>query len=126
MIRPRTLLVISLQPKATMRAEIAAGLQPRRDYEALQHKLGADVLYLGDAQATRLGRLISRFLGPRAALTWAAFLRRHVYDILYTETEGTGLPLAMLLKLSGARSGHPRHVTLAHYLSPLKKRIWLR
>src|SRR5690348_15914559 len=109
-----------------MRAEIATGKQPPRDYDALQQSLEADVIYPDDAQATPLTRLIKRLLGPFAALVWTVFRRRHAYDIIYTDTEIVGLTLALLLKLSRARSGHPRHVTLSHVLSPFKKRIFFR
>jgi glycosyltransferase involved in cell wall biosynthesis len=124
--KPRILLVISVQPTATMRDEIAAGNQPPRDYDALQQALDADVIYPANAQATLLARLIKRLFGPFAALTWSVFHRRHEYDIIYTDTEIVGLILALLMKLSGTRPGHPRHVTLSHVLSPLKKRIFFR
>ncbi|MGH2496063.1 MAG: glycosyltransferase family 4 protein [Ktedonobacteraceae bacterium] len=109
-----------------MQAEIAAGKQPPRDYTALQQELDADVIHPADAQSTLLARLIKRLFGPFAALAWTAFRRRHRYDILFTDTEIVGLTLALLLKLSGTRPGHPRHVTLSHVLSPFKKRIFFR
>jgi glycosyltransferase involved in cell wall biosynthesis len=124
--RPRILLVISVQPTDRMQAEIAVGKQPPRDYVALQQALNADVIYPANAQTTLLARIIKRFLGPFAALTWTAFCRRHEYDIIYTDTEIVGLTLALLMKLSATRPGHPRHVTLSHVLSPLKKRIFFR
>ncbi|HLL78649.1 MAG TPA: glycosyltransferase family 4 protein [Ktedonobacteraceae bacterium] len=123
---PRILLVISAQPTPKVLAEVAVGKQPPRDYTALQQELDAEVIHPFDAQTTRSGRLIKRLFGPFAALTWAAFCRRHKYDIIYTDTEIVGLTLALLLKLSLARPGHPRHVTLSHVLSPLKKRIFFR
>jgi glycosyltransferase involved in cell wall biosynthesis len=124
--KPRILLAISAQPTAKMRAEIAAGNQPPRDYDALQQALEADVIYPANAQETLLARLIKRLFGPYAAITWTVFRRRYKYDIIYTDTEIVGLPFAMLLKLSSTRSGQPRHVTLSHVLSPLKKRIFFR
>src|SRR5689334_18834094 len=93
--KPRTLLMISQQPPSTLQNEIAADREPRRDYYALQHALDADVLYMNDTQTTFLARLIARLLGKQAALVWAAFRRRHAYDILYTQTEKIGLPLAI-------------------------------
>ncbi len=124
--RPRVLLAISVQPADTMRADIAKDKQPRRDYLALQEMLDADIIYLSDTQGTRLTRLIKRFFGPFTALAWAAFCRRHQYDVIFTDTEIVSLPLALLLKLSRSRPGSPRHVALAHYLSPFKKRIFFR
>src|SRR5579859_172581 len=124
--KPRALLVIALQPPVTLPTEIARGEQPRRDYYALQQALDADLLFLDDARQTLLGKLIARLVGKRPALAWAAFRRRHAYDQLYTESELIGLPLALLLKLSGISPARLRHVLLTHYLSPFKKRIFFR
>ena|SRR5437588_4695797 len=79
MVKPRILLVIN--------SEIAAGLQPRDEYEAIQQVLDADVLYPHDAQRTIIGRFISRLLGARIALIWTAFWQRDKYDIIYTDTD---------------------------------------
>lgn len=124
MLQLRILLLVSTQPTSTMRAEIAAGQQPRRDYDALQQALGADALYLNDALNTRFVCILNRVFGPYIALVWASFCRRHAYDVFYTDTELLGLPLSMLLKLSVTCSERLRHVTLSHYISPLKKRIF--
>ncbi len=124
--RLRVLLVISAQPADDLSEAIAAGREPRRDYYALRDALGADVLFRDDAQRSLLGRVIARVAGPRAALAWAAFRRRRAYDVLYSDGESVGLPLALLLLFGGARRGRPRHVLLTHYLSPAKKRLLFR
>jgi glycosyltransferase involved in cell wall biosynthesis len=125
-VKPRVLLAISVQLSDTMRADIVENKQPRRDYLALQEMLDADILYLSDTQKTRVARLIKRLFGPSTALAWAAFCRRRHYDVIFTDTEIVSLPLAILLKLRWTKPGHPRHVALAHYLSPFKKRIFFR
>lgn len=122
----RILLVILAQPVSTLQCEIAAGTRPEIYNYAIQKALGTDMLNLNDVQSTYPGRLITRLLGPQLALAWTAFRRHHAYDIIFTTNEIVGLPLAMFLKLSGAGAGHPRHVTLSHYLSPLKKRIFFK
>lgn len=122
----RILLLVSVQPNPSMRSKIAAGIEPPRDYDALQSVLDADAIYPEDALKTRFGRLLKRIFGVRIALVWAGFCRRHKYDVIYSDTEIVGLPLAMLLTLSGTRTGRPRHVTLSHYLTPYKKRIFFR
>ncbi len=68
---PRVLLVICAQPTEAMRAAIAAGGVPRRDYDALRDVLAADALHPDDARATRIGASPARRLGPPAALAWA-------------------------------------------------------
>jgi len=125
-VKSRILLTISVQPTAKIRAEIAAGQQPRRDYDALQQALGADVIYPDDTQTTLLGPLLRRLFGARTAVAWAAFCRHREYDYIFSDTEGVGLPLAMLMKFFGTRPGHPRHTLIAQYLSPFKKRIFFQ
>ena len=123
MARLRVLLAISAQPPDGLTEAVAAGREPRRDYQALQAALHADLLCPADVRRTRLGRLLARAFGIRAALAWAAFRQRRSYDVIYTDGENLGLPLALLLKLRGVRPGHPRHVMLTHYLSTRPKRI---
>ena len=122
----RVLLVISAEPTEEMRVEIRAGLQPRRDYDMLRDALDADVLTPDIARRSRLGRLLHRWVGRPVALAAEAFRRRRRYDVIYTDGENVGLPLALLLTLAGARPGRPRHVMLSHYLSPAKKRALFR
>jgi glycosyltransferase involved in cell wall biosynthesis len=54
---------------------------------------------------------------------WRAFRYRAGYDVILTDGEHVGIPLALLLKLRGARTGH---VTIAHRLSAPKKRLFFR
>lgn len=119
----RSLLVISMQPPTGMRERVAAGIEPRRDYDALRAALDADAVFPDDALSTRFGRLLTRFLGGRLAVAWEAFRRRRQYDVLYSDAELVSLPLGLLLKLGSLLGGRPRHVALAHRLSPLKKRL---
>jgi glycosyltransferase involved in cell wall biosynthesis len=122
----RTLLVISAEPGVSLRAEIAAGGEPRRDYFELQRALNADLLTPVLVRGTPFGRLLAHYGGRALALAWAAFRRRHDYDVIYTDAESVGLPFALLLKLRGARGGRPRHVMLTHYLSSGRKRLLFR
>jgi glycosyltransferase involved in cell wall biosynthesis len=125
-MKARILMVIGALPNAKMWADIAAGRSPGRDYDALRVELGADALNASDLHTSFLGQVLLRVLGRQVALALAAFLRRGDYDTIYCDSEGIGLPLAMLLKLARVRPGQPRLVILAHYLSPFKKRIWFR
>jgi glycosyltransferase involved in cell wall biosynthesis len=124
---PRVLLVISVrEPDEATRAEINAGRQPRRDFDELQRVLGADVLYLDSAPPSRLARLARRLLGvrigPRVGLAFAAFALRERFDIIFTDTDSVGLPLALLLKLCRVDPASLRHVTLSHNLSSMRNR----
>jgi len=63
-----------------MRAAIAAGQEPRRDYDALRDVLDADVLHPDDVRATRIGALLARRLGLpplRRRAAWPATPRGH-------------------------------------------------
>ncbi len=123
---PRVLLVISANPTDEMRAEIRAGRQPRRDYEMLRDVLDADMLTPEVARRSRLGSFLSRRAGRSLALAVEAFRRRQGYEVIYTDGENVGLPLALLLTLTRSRVRRPRHVMLSHFLSPAKKRLLFR
>lgn len=99
---------------------------PRKDYDALAARLGADVLDRAAAQQSPLARLAALALGTSVVQAWLAFRRHGQYDVVVTDGEGIGLPLALLLKLTRARCPH---VTIGHRLSTPKKRPlfrWLR
>jgi glycosyltransferase involved in cell wall biosynthesis len=91
--------------------------RPRRDYEMLVERLGADMLHAGDAGA----------FGGRGRSGWAlaraVSARSDAYDNIYCDSEHIGMPLAFLLARKRRR---PRLTMIAHYLTPLKKRMLLR
>jgi glycosyltransferase involved in cell wall biosynthesis len=126
--RARTLVVISVpEPDAATRAAIDAGRSPRRDFDVLADRLGADLLFLDAAAGSRVAWIASRLVGARIgqqlALAYAAFQRRGRYDTVFTDTEAVGLPFAMLLKLTRADPSKLRHVTLSHNLSSMRNRF---
>jgi glycosyltransferase involved in cell wall biosynthesis len=119
----RTLLVIEADVQPAIQQQIAAGRYPRKDYFALAHALQADILDWPSTQETALSRLLARTAGKAAAQAWLAFRLRRRYQVLYSDSERVGIPLAILLKLTRSRS---RHIMLTHILSPWKKRVWFR
>jgi glycosyltransferase involved in cell wall biosynthesis len=119
---PRVLLVVN----ATVPRGEAHPEGPRKDYDALAERLGAAVLDRGHVERSPVARLAARALGTTLVQAWLAFRRHRDYDAVLTDGEGIGLPLALLLKLSGGRCPH---VTIGHRLSTSKKRPlfrWLR
>ncbi|MDE3095517.1 MAG: glycosyltransferase family 4 protein [Chloroflexota bacterium] len=108
----RTLLVIGDRIDAR-----AVSDAPRRDFDVLAERLGADVLHAGALDGGE-GRARSGF-----GLARLAAARARAYDAVYCDSEHIGIPLALLLR--GARPG-PRLTVLAHYLTPLKKRALIR
>ncbi len=118
-MKPRVLLVVNAAVAAT--GPRPAG--PRKDYDALAERLGADILDRGAVTRRPLTRLAARALGSPVVQAWLAFRRCHRYDVVVTDGEGSGIPLALLLKLAGARCPH---VTIGHRLSTAKKRPFFR
>lgn len=106
----------------------AGGAHPTMDYHALAAALSvsgedADLLDYSalDRETHPLVRLARRLAGRDAALAVAGFLRRGRYDAIFSNGENVGIPLALLLKLTGRRPGH---VTIGHRLSAGKKRLF--
>jgi glycosyltransferase involved in cell wall biosynthesis len=54
---------------------------------------------------------------------WLAFRERGRYDVIVTDGEHIGIPLALLLKLTRSRTGH---ITIGHRLTAGKKRPMFR
>jgi glycosyltransferase involved in cell wall biosynthesis len=117
---PRVLLVVN----AWVGREPASG--PRKDYALIGRELRASILDHAAVQQSRPGRLIARVAGRHIAQAWLAFRARRGFDVILTDGEQSGLPLALLLKLAGCRMGH---VMIGHRISAGKKRPlfrWLR
>jgi glycosyltransferase involved in cell wall biosynthesis len=96
---------------------------PRRDYAELAVLLRADVLDCRAVDTSFIGRAIRTTLGPAPAQAWLAFRRRSRYDVIVTDGEHIGIPLALFLRCSRSPV---RHVTIGHRLSARKKRLFFR
>lgn len=116
----RTLFVVSANLPDSPR-DTPGG--PRKDYAVIARRLGADVLDWSAARRNPLLRLLGKAIGVAGVQALLAFSRRQDYDVLLTDGEHIGLPLALLLKLSGSRVPH---VTIGHRLSAAKKRPFFR
>lgn len=119
----RTLLTVSGVIPATLDADVAAGRRPRADYRVLADHLEADVIDVTGAERAlgRFGSLLGR-AGAGPVLAWYAWRRRRNYDVILTDGEQVGLPLAILMRWFG--SSHCRHVMIVHILS-VPKKSWL-
>jgi len=96
---------------------------PRKDYTALAAALDASVLDRTLTERSMAGRLIRRVLGVSVAQACLAFSSRHQYDVLLTDGEQIGIPLALLLKAANMRMPH---VMIGHRISAAKKRVFFR
>jgi glycosyltransferase involved in cell wall biosynthesis len=110
---PRVLLVVS----ADTARDRNGG--PRRDYAAVAEIVGAAILDRSAVDRSALARLLRRVGGLALAQAWLAFQLRGRYDIVITDGEHVGIPLALLLRCSRAPIGH---ITIGHRLSATKKR----
>ena len=120
----RTLFVVSVNlPSGLPNDPPSTGDAPKKDYAVIARRLAADLLDWSAARRNLLLRLLCRVLGIAVVQALLAFQRRHAYDVILTDGEHIGIPLALLLKLTRART---QHVTIGHRLSATKKRPFFR
>jgi len=112
---PRVLIVVSAD------ASFDTLNGPRRDYQVLASALGGTILDRRAVRRSPIARVLSRIAGPRAAQAWLAFQSRWAYDVVITDGEHVGIPLALLLRMTRAPI---KHVTIGHRLSSPKKRLF--
>ena len=126
----KTLLLIPSVLKTDTASAVAQNAHPRMDYHALADFLNGEPESRADlagyAELERethpLVRLLTRLGGRDAGLAALGFLRRKNYDVLFTNGENVGLPLALLWKVSGGKK-RLGHVTIGHKPSTGKKRV---
>jgi glycosyltransferase involved in cell wall biosynthesis len=119
---PTTLLLVPSYAKRGIDAEVAANTHPTMDYFALQACLRADIADYASAEADRHPLVKAARRGGRdLQLAMHGFLRAPAYDVIFSNGENVGIPLAGLFGLRGTR---PAHVLIGHRLTPTKKR-WL-
>lgn len=120
------LLTVSGDIPTEIEREAAAGIRPRPDYLVMAREFGADLLDYGAARRRtgRLGRGIERVAGARVMLAWACFLSRRSHQVIVTDGEQIGLPLALLLRFFSRR--RPRHLMIVHLMSVSKKAVLWR
>ncbi len=123
----RVLMTVSGVIPANIAAQVADGRRPRVDYLELAAKIGADLIDYGDAERARswVMRRVVRVAGPDVGLAWACYRRRHYYDVILTDGEQIGLPLACLGRFSSG-SHSARHVMIVHIMSVRKKALLFR
>ena len=127
----KALLLIPSVLKTDISNAVAAGQHPTMDYYALakalrqRHGMEVDMAdyAAADASAAPAVRLARKAGGADAALATLGWTRRRQYDVLFSNGENVGIPLALLLGLTG---GGPGHVTIGHRVSAGKKRLFFQ
>ena len=112
------LVTVSGDIPPDLRRDIAAGRRPRADYVELAAALDADVVDIMAASSGRWPALLRRIGGGTVALAWHCVRQRKRYDVVLTDAEPVGFLYALLTLPLRRR---PRHVMVAHRLSPPKK-----
>jgi glycosyltransferase involved in cell wall biosynthesis len=123
--RRAVLLTVSGRIPATLVADVADGVRPRADYIVLAAAFDADLVDVEIAEAAnRLAPVVHRLGGAGLLLAWHCFRRRHDYEVIVTDGEQVGIPLALLCRLFGR--GRARHAMIVHILSVPKKQQLIR
>ena len=103
---PRVLFVVS--------ATLGPQRGPRKDYAALASALGADVIDYASIERSKPARLLAKFGGRALAQAFLAFSRRNDYDVILTDGEHIGIPLAAVAEAS-ARARRTRDDRAPHH-----------
>jgi glycosyltransferase involved in cell wall biosynthesis len=124
--RKPVLLTVSGRIPHDLDEQVACGRRPRADYRVIADVCDADVVDVTSAlnESGRLGRMLFRAGGAGLLLAWYAFRRRGRYEVVLTDGEQVGIPLAMLTRMLGRRGG--AHVMIVHVLSVRKKSMVMR
>jgi glycosyltransferase involved in cell wall biosynthesis len=122
MILNKVLLTVSGVIDPHVEEQVARGERPQPDYLRMAQTFGADLL---DYSAARkiggvIGRLLEKIGGPNLALAWACYRQRRQYQVIFTDGEQVGIPLAFLLKFASLGK-RPAHLMIGHILSVGKK-----
>ena len=115
------LLTVSGRIPADLDDQVAAGRRPRADYRVMRDAFDADLVDVDVAlsRTGRLGRLLHRLGGAGLLLGWYCFRHRHRYEVIVSDGEQVGLPLALLSRVFGR--GTARHMMIVHILSTRTK-----
>jgi glycosyltransferase involved in cell wall biosynthesis len=125
----KTLLLIPSVLKKNTENDVAADKHPVMDYfalaDGLKEKSGDIVEIIDfsalDADTHPFVSFVRKLGGRDAGLAAAGFVRRSEFDVIFTNGENIGIPLALLFKTTPKRPGH---VTIGHRLSTGKKRLF--
>jgi glycosyltransferase involved in cell wall biosynthesis len=120
------LLTVSGTIPADLDEQVAGGCRPRADYRVIADVTRADVVDVDRAlrEMGWVGRVLHRVGGVGLLIGSYAFRHRRRYDVVLTDGEQVGLPLALLTRLFGRRG--TRHAMIVHILSVPKKARLIR
>jgi glycosyltransferase involved in cell wall biosynthesis len=122
----RVVLTVSGTVAPDTEDAIATGARPLADYTAIARSTGASLLDWSRlrAESSRSTRIVRRLGGDNLAVAHHLYRQRKALDVVLTDGEQVGLPLAAMLRLGGR--GSLRHVMIAHRISARKKQLPIR
>lgn len=120
------LLTVSGTISADIKKQIEQKKRPLADYIAMVDTFGADLLDYSEARRRSgwVGQSLEKIGGPNLLLAWTCFTLRHQYDVIFTDGEQIGIPLAILTKVLGLFGQRARHLMIVHILSVGKKMLF--
>lgn len=123
--KPKVLMLIPSKAKYDTMEEVREDAHPTMDYFALQQRLGADILDYSSLEKEGGAPMVKLALraGRDTALAALGYSKFRDYDIIFSNGENVGIPLAVMLKRHRKRPGH---VLIGHRISPRKKRPFFR
>jgi glycosyltransferase involved in cell wall biosynthesis len=118
----KTLMLVSANIPPNLAEEIAQDRYPRTDFFELSKSLGAEMISFEEINgpAGWVNKVVRSTFGRSAAVALEGFRLRNKFDQVFTTSEAVGIPLALLLKLSGT---HKTHFMIGHRLAPAKKAL---
>ena len=124
--RRRVLLTVSGNISEHIEEQIAQKKRPNADYMAMARTFEADLLDYAETrrQSSWFGRVLERIGGPNLLMAWSCFRKRHEYEVIFTDGEQIGIPLALLTKFLGFGRRGARHLMIVHILSVGKKMLF--
>ncbi len=123
--KPRVLMLIPSKAKYETAEAVVNDAHPTMDYFALQQRLSADILDYASLEkegGTPIVKLAYR-AGKDTALAALGYSKFRDYDMIFSNGENVGIPLAVMLKRHRSRPGH---VLIGHRISPAKKKPFFR
>jgi glycosyltransferase involved in cell wall biosynthesis len=119
------LITVSGTIPTDLEDQIRSGERPQADYLELARATGGDLLDVPAAlrRTGRIGRVAQRLGGSGLLLALACVRERKRYDVILTDGEQVGLPLAAL---SAVTRRSFAHVMIVHILSARKKVLVFR
>lgn len=122
----RVVLTVSGNVPPEIDESIDAGIKPVADFVAISRLSGATLLDWSRLreEASFTTGLVRRFAGNSVGLAHHLHINRDRFDVVITDGEQVGIPLAALARTTGGRPY--RHIMIAHRLSPAKKQLPVR